>query len=265
MLDLNFLYRFFKLFSLSFLFFFLPAQAQIFKNDYVSFEIPDSWDCKPFGTNWVCHDEIQKNKVEALITSTAKIAGPLDTREQYLNYLKNEKTWFTNKKETVISEKVTEPKEVFLNKYPWVDSIHKNSEVKSYISRYVGTVCCKGSSSQLGILIVLSAHKDHYSKYSPIFIKAINSLKVLDIENAIAKVRANEAMNQSANMNDYIGGLLEGEDSLIDEDMFGSGLFSPSNLAMLFIALIALSAFFLIRKKRKGKGKIRKKGRRRKK
>lgn len=254
--------EFLKLFGFILVLFWQPLQAKTFKNSYVSFEIPDNWKCKPFGTNWICHDELQEKKAEALISSTAKIAGPLDTRAQYLDYLKQEKTWLTNKQETVTSEKVTEAKEVFLNKYPWVDSIHKNSEVKSYISRYAGTVCCKGSSSQLGILIVLSAHEDHFTKYSPIFLKAVNSLKVLDIEKAIIKVRANEAMNRSDNMGDYIEGLVAGEESLMDEEGSGFLGLKPANLALLIIGLIALSLFFLIRKKRKGKGKKRRRRKR---
>lgn len=201
--------------------------------------------------------------MEALITSTAKIAGSLDTREQYLNYLKREKTWYTNKKEQISSKKLTEAKEVFLNKYPWVDGVHKNSEVKSYISRYVGTVCCKDSSSQLGILIVLSAHEDHYTKYSPIFIKAINSLRVLDIEKAVVKVRTHEAMNRSDDMTDYIGEILGEEKPLIDEDSFLGLNLSPTSLALLIMGLIALSFLLLLRKKRKGKKK-RKRGRRKK-
>ena len=201
--------------------------------------------------------------MEALITSTAKIAGSLDTREQYLNYLKKEKPWFTNKTEQVISEKLTEAKEVFIHKYPWVDAIHKNSEVKSYISRYVGTVCCKDSSSQLGILIVLSAHKDHYSKYSPVFIKAINSLKVLDIEKAIPKVRANEAMNGAGNMTDYLDGLLNSEpEPLMEENSFFGLKPSPTNLGLLAVGLIALSVLLLKRRRKKSKGKRSRKRRR---
>ena len=236
--------------------FFLPVQAKIFKNSYVQFEVPDTWKCTPFGTNWVCHDNFQPTEVEALITSTAKIASSLDTREQYLNYLKQEKTWFTNKKEQITSKKLTEAKEVFIHKYPWVDGIHKNSEVKSYISRYVGTVCCKDSSSQLGILIVLSAHEDHYKKYSAIFIKTINSLKVLDIEKAIPKVRASEAMNGAGDMTDYVEGLFDNshEPPMDEEGFFGLKL-SPTNLGLLALGLLALLVLFLKRKRKKGKQK----------
>ena len=260
----NFLKSFWKLSQLVFISVFLSQSlhAQLFKNSYVSFEIPDTWKCKPFGTNWVCHDALQEKKVEALITSTAKIAGSLDTREQYLNYLKQEKTWYTNKKEQITSKKLTEAKEAFINKYPWVDSIHKNSEVKSYISRYVGTVCCKDSSSKLGILIVLSAHEDHYTKYSSLFIKAINSLKVLDIGKAIVKVRASEAMNEANDMAGYIDSLLTEEEPLMDKEGFLGLNLSSESMALLILGLIALSTLFLLRRKKRKK---KRKHRRRKK
>lgn len=256
---LNFPKKFQKLSQLAFGFFLLcqPLSAQIFKNSYVSFEIPDSWKCAPFGTNWVCHDNLQKKSVEALITSTAKIASSLDTREQYLNYLKQEKTWKTNQKEQITSKKLTEAKEVFINKYPWVDGIHKNSEVKSYISRYVGTVCCEDSSSKLGILIVLSAHEEHYTKYSPIFIKAINSLKVLDIENAIVKVRAEEARSNAEDMSDYIGEITDNEEGIDAQDSPGLNL-SPLNISLMTVGLLALAYFFLLRKKKSRRHRKRK-------
>ena len=254
----DFLKSFWRLSWLTFIsmLFYQPLKAQVFKNSYVSFEIPDNWKCKPFGTNWVCHDALQERKVEALITSTAKIASSLDTREQYINYLKQEKAWYTSSKELVTSKKLTEAKEAFINKYPWVDSTHKNSEVKSYISRYMGTVCCEDSSSKLGILIVLSAHEDHYTKYSPIFIKAINSLRVLDIEKAIVKVRAHEAMNETAGMTDYIDSLLDGEEALMDEEAGFLGLkLNSGNMVLLTLGLIALSAFLLLRRKKRKKKK----------
>jgi len=73
----------------------LFSQAKLFKSSYVSFEVPETWVCKAFEQNWVCHDKYQEKKVEALITLTAKIAGDFDKNDNYLNYLKQEKTWVT--------------------------------------------------------------------------------------------------------------------------------------------------------------------------
>ena len=93
------------LFYISFLVFF-PAHAKLFQNTYVSFEVPETWECKAFGTDWVCHSKLQEKKVEALITSTAKIAGLNDTLDQYQTYLQKEKTWLSIKKKKSLLKKL---------------------------------------------------------------------------------------------------------------------------------------------------------------
>ena len=250
-----------KNFLILFCFFSIQAQAKLFKNSYVSFELPeDTWECKAFGTDWVCHSKLRGNNVEALITSTAKIAGPSDTIDDYHSYLQQPKSWSNIRKEQITSEKIGETKKAFINKFLWVDSIHKNSEIKSYISRYVATVCCDNTSSKLGILVVLSAHQDHYTKYSAGFVKTVNSLRVMDIEAAIAKVRASQAAGSGAGMSSYMDSLFADES---EADLGGSGqgeIFGLSPMEFGGLALAALTglAYFFI-KKRKGK----KSGRRR--
>ena len=252
------------LFLLNFFFFFSPVQAKLFQNTYISFDIPETWECKAFGTDWVCHSKFQEKKVEALITSTAKIAGPNDTLNGYLAYLQQPKTWSNINKEQITSKKMAPAKKVFINKFPWVDSIHKNSEVKSYISRYAGTVCCKNSSSKLGILVVLSAHQDHYTKYSGAFVKTINSLRVLDIEKAIPAIRAAQAMASGEGMSSYLEGLFE-DDSQADLEGASShnkilGL-KPIELALLALVFLVLLAYWIIKKRKSRKSRKSKKSR----
>lgn len=251
---------FFIIFGLFFPFF--TTQAKLFQSDYLSFEIPETWTCKAFKQNWVCHDKYQNKKVEALITVTAKIAGTFDTKDNYLQYLQREKTWNYKGQEQIISKKLGEPKYIYPNKFPWVESTHLNSEIKSYISRYAGTVCCEKRPQQLGILVVLSAHENLWSKYAPIFIKAINSLRVLDIEKAISKVRAADSKQAGNEMASYINELFkEDSEKAGREDSFSS-LSSPFNLALLGIGLLALLALFILKKKARAK-KLKRKLRRR--
>ena len=241
----------------------LTSQSKLFdKSSYLNFEIPDTWDCKAFEQNWVCHDKYQNKKMEALITVTAKIAGDFDKTENYLNYLKQEKTWVTQTGEEVVSQIVgNEAKYIHPNRFPWVEATHLNSEIESYISRYAGTVCCEDSSSQLGMLVVLSAHQDLWSKYSDIFLKTINSLKIKNIEEAISKVRASESAKATNQMGAYIDGLFQ-EDSA-QSNSNSSFLDDPLNLFLLGVILLALLAFYII-KKRKSKKKKRRLKRRKK-
>ena len=249
-----------KIFFFSLVFFAFQAQAKLFQNTYVSFEIPESWECKAFGTDWVCHSQLKGKNVEALITSTAKIAGSNDNLGEYKTYLQNPKSWFSMKKEQIVSEKLKEPKKAFINKFPWIDSIHKNSEIKSYISRYVVTVCCQNTSSKLGILVVLSAHQDHYAKYSADFINTVNSLRVMDIEKAISKVRASQSAGAEG-MSSYMDSLFA-DDSEAEglEGTSSGGLLGLSPLQFGSLALLGLGglAYFIIKR---GKGKRRRRRR----
>lgn len=245
-----------------------PAQAKLFKNSYISFELPNNWVCKAFGTDWVCQNKAQKKRLEALITSTAKIAGRYDTLNQYLNYLQQPKIWQTPRGEKITSKKISPARRIFINKFPWVVSIHKNSEVKSYTTRYAGTVCCDNTSTKLGILIVLSAHNKHYTKYSSDFVKTVNSLKVMDIEKAIAKVKASQM--EGAGMAGYLEGLFnEGAEADLD-DMPGAGgqkgLFglTPTQLGLGGLVLfVMLLLYLIIRKKKSKKGSLQSSRRRR--
>ena len=250
------------LFSLAALLHF-ASQAKTFENSYISFEIPETWECKAFGTDWVCHSKFQEKKVEALITSTAKIAGANDTLSAYQAYLQQTKTWSNLKKEQITSAKISPARKVFIKKFPWIDSIHKNSEIKSYISRYAGTVCCPESSSKLGILVVLSAHQDHYTKYSGIFIKTVKSLRVMDIEKAIPKIRAAQAAGESG-MTDYLEGLFEDEGSQADLRAGEGKIFglAPLELGGIASAGLAFLSYFIIkrRKGRRRKRRSRRKG-----
>ncbi len=257
-----------KLFFLSVISFIMgfPAQAKLFQNTYVSFEIPANWECKAFGTDWVCHSKLQEKRIEALITSTAKIAGPNDTRAQYLDYLKQPKTWSNRKREQITSKKITDAKDVFINKFPWVDGIHKNSEIKSYISRYVGTVCCDNSSSKLGILVVLSAHEKHYTTYSKEFIKTVKSLRVMDIEKAISKVRAAQATGSGADMASYLEGIFDESEADLEAGDGGKllGLDMTQWGSLGLVALTGL-VYFIIKKRKRKRRKSRKTRSRRKK
>ena len=117
---------------LAFVFLLTPSisQSKLFnKSSYVSFELPETWDCKAFEQNWVCHDRYQEKKVEALITLTAKIAGDFDKTDNYLTYLKQEKTWVTQTGEEITSKKMgSDAKYIYPNKFPWVEATHLNSE-----------------------------------------------------------------------------------------------------------------------------------------
>ena len=72
------------------------VEAKVFRNSYLSFELPDKWDCYLENTAWVCRYAISKNCLgpnsstptceeqrkkarEAIIILAAKEVGPKDS------------------------------------------------------------------------------------------------------------------------------------------------------------------------------------------
>lgn len=149
------------------------AQAKLFKNSYVSFELPPNWNCKQEGFEHICINNFSKKQKEAIIILTAKKRGPQDSLQGYEAHLKKARN-MTNYKNVPYVSKVKAVRKRKISGVDWIDALQLGSEVQTYYTRYAATV-----KDSLGILVSFSAHKDHYSKYSSDFIKAIQSLKVI--------------------------------------------------------------------------------------
>lgn len=162
-------------FFLVFFFHFL-VQAKLFQNAYVSFQLPDNWGCELDGTEWVCVDKFSKKykeKKEAVIILTAKEKGPSDSLQVYESHLKTPRK-LKNSQGKKYSSQIKIVKQRKISNQLWVDGLHLGSEVQNYYTRYLATV--KG---QISMLVTFTAHKEHYSKYSGDFIRAIQSLRVI--------------------------------------------------------------------------------------
>lgn len=150
------------------------ADAKLFKNVYVSFELPDAWDCALEGTEWVCRNNKNPQAArEAIIILTAKEAGPVDNANAYFAHLSAVRT-LTGANGTPSQSKILQVKTRVISNHPWVDAMHLGSEISNYYSRYLAT-----TKDALGILVTLSAHRLHYKKYANDFYRAVESLKVL--------------------------------------------------------------------------------------
>lgn len=245
-------------------FFLLPAQAKIFNNNYVSFDMPENWKCKSFGTDWVCHSTLSQKKKEAMIILTAKQAGVLDNFQQYKNFLSTPRN-NVNVNKKLFTSKVLHSRQVFINNQPWVDGFHKGSEVPSYYTRYLVTVCCDNSQTKLAILVTYSGHKDHYTKYATSFLKSIKSLRVINSKN-FGKIKGLGSGESIGNVAGYMEGLIEGD--LEDEDITkDDSSFSIVQQGIpLGLGALAVITFLIIRrrkskKKKKNKSKKRKRSR----
>lgn len=158
------------------------AQAKVFRNAYISFEMPETWKCNLEQTEWVCRSEQNKESKEAIIILTAKEVGPTDSFPLYQAHL--DAPIKISSKAGAISESkpVYKSKMVQVNDQTWIDSLHLGSEVPNYFTRYLATI-----KDKIAILVTFSAHKQFYTKYSQDFFKAVMSLRVIASKNLLAR------------------------------------------------------------------------------
>lgn len=166
------------------LFLTLPAQAKTFSNAYISFNMPDTWNCILEQTEWVCRSTRPEENKEAIIILTAKEVGPTDTYANYRQHLSTPLTAQARTGQASTSQIIYAPKDLKIANQDWLDGLHLGSEVPNYYTRYVATI----KDNKISILVTFSAHKNFYSKYSQMFFDAINSLKVTAVSDLLGKM-----------------------------------------------------------------------------
>jgi len=233
-----------KLILLTFVFLLSPlAQAKLFRNAYVQFDLPPQWDCQMEGTEWVCSSKNKVDSKESIIILTAKEAGPQDTFSAYELFLKTPKVLkaSSGKDTKSVIKSVRQRK---INDHPWVDALHLGSEIPGYYTRYLATV-----KDKLAILVTLSAHQKFYTKYSNDYFKAVESLRVV----ASKELFSPKDLPPVRGAQEAIGGAIN---PVIPppEDAPGSGGDSePSSSDAIFIGLgiilLAVAGYALLKRK----------------
>lgn len=149
------------------------AHAKTFQNSYVSFEVPDNWSCLQEGVAWTCTPTTPAESREAVIVLAAKVAGPEDNLVNFATYLKEPKKIKTHVG-TPMPSQVMYAQQRALGGHTWVQAQHLGSEIQEFYTLYLATV-----KDQLAILVSFSAEKTRYSKYNPVFDRAIKTLKIV--------------------------------------------------------------------------------------
>ena len=149
------------------------AEARTFKNAYITFEMQDNWKCNLETTEWVCRAEDPQEAKEAVIILTAKEKGPTDSFPQYEGHLNTSINTMTRTGIALTSAVKYKARNQKINDQPWLDSLHQDSEVQNYFTRYMATI-----KDEIAILVTFSAHNKLYSKHSSNFEKTIQSLRV---------------------------------------------------------------------------------------
>lgn len=220
------------------------ASAKVFRNAYISFEMPDAWRCNLEQTEWVCRSENSTESKEAIIILTAKEVGPTDAFNLYEAHLNTPMTLTMKSGETSQSQVQYKAKTMKITDQNWIDSLHLNSEVPNYYTRYVATI-----KDRIAILVTFSAHKDFYTKYSADFFKGIQSLQVIASKNLLARPDTGPLRPGSETLGSSIG-------SAMPADMQGAELIrkkkgGDNTLIYGLILVIAAIGIYLFLKRRR--------------
>lgn len=221
------------------------SYAKVFRNAYISFEMPDSWNCKLEQTEWVCRSEQSVQAKEAVIILTAKEVGPTDSFPLYDAHLKAPMPAPSKSGENLISKVQYPPKNVNINDQPWIDGLHAGSEVKNYYTRYLATI-----KDKIAILVTFSAHQNHYAKYAQDFFKTIQSLRVIATKELFANRDLGPLRPGSETLGAGIAAAMPGEIANNEEgNTNGSGLFGPGSDMMIggAILLLAIGGYIFTR------------------
>ncbi|MCB0361815.1 MAG: hypothetical protein KDD35_03800 [Bdellovibrionales bacterium] len=224
----------------------IPAQAKLFRNAYISFELPPKWKCALEATDWICVSEFFQKKRDAMIILTAKEAGPSDSLQAYEALLKASRT-IPDALGKPVSSQVIGVKNRVINSSMWIDGMHLASEAPSYYTRYVGTI-----KSNIAILVTFSAHKRHYTKYSSDFAKAIQSLQVVASKSMLSNKPLAATRGSNETFGAPIGQVLPTDlgDSLPPEAS-GSGKAGSSLIGIFILAAVLAYYLLFVRKKKR--------------
>lgn len=223
------------------------AQAKVFRNAYIAFEMPETWKCNLEQTEWVCRSEQTKESKEAIIILTAKEVGPTDTFALYESHLNAPITVNSRVGGPSTSKVVYKAKSVQINDQAWIDSLHLGSEVPNYFTRYLATI-----KDKIAILVTFSAHKQFYTKYSQDFFKAVMSLRVIASKNLLAKPDLGTIRPGSETLGAPIGSAMPA-DMMQGEEMEGGSGKNKNMLLAGALILAALGAYIFMKSRKKKK------------
>ncbi len=167
------------------------AFALKFSNQFVEFELPTKWNCALEGAEWVCQSTNEEKKKDAIIVLAAKLKGEQDTLDQYQEFLSKARN-FTAPNNKPVSSKPKYAKVVQLNNHPWVDSIHLESELPGFYTRYIATI-----KQDIAVLVTYSIYQTKYQEYLPEFETMVKSMKVFRKAGGVNTNLAQSIFNQA--------------------------------------------------------------------
>lgn len=224
------------------------AHAAKFANQFVEFELPAQWQCNLEGAEWVCQSTNEQKKRDAIIVLAAKLKGDQDSLDQYLAYLKGAKSYNSVQGKPIKSDPKY-AKTVNLNNHAWVDSLHMESEIPGFYTRYLATV-----KQDIGVLVTYSINKDKYTQYLQDFENMVQTLKVFRKAGGINAAPANSNLFQNTTIPQSMT-----ETSVFPQAAPEGGSDAPKKpkqeddtMLWILIGAAAIGGFLFLKKKRAG-------------
>ena len=219
------------------------AWAGKFANQFTEFELPPQWTCNLEGAEWVCQNADENKKRDAIIVLAAKLKGDQDSLDQYLACLKAVKSYTSIQGKPIKSEVQFAQLKNF-NGQGWVESLHLDSEIPGFYTRYLATV-----KEDIGVLITFSVNKAKYKDYLKDFDSLTATLKVFRKQGGLNQNPATTPIGQIVT---------------IPAEMQQGSVFTPvtgsdepkkrksSDNSLLYILVGAAVVGFILMKKRRG-------------
>jgi len=148
------------------------SSAKTWKNNYVSFDLPEKWGCTQEGFAWVCSPKSKKNEKEAVIVMSAKVRAPEDNLENMLHFLSQPKK--IDKDGKITFSKISYARKTKINGTEWADALHASSEVRDFMTRYLAT-----TKDDLAMVVSFTVREDVLDKYSEEFMASIRSIHAI--------------------------------------------------------------------------------------
>lgn len=213
--------------------------AAQFESAFMRMEIPDGWTCQLQAGQYLCQDEKYKAKNYAVLVVTAKQSSKEDTLASYKTFLSRPMQKVTSDFKELKSD-VVKVSQSSRGGIEWIESVHKNSEAKGFITRYLAT-----THDGLSVLVSLSAHEKYFATFDQLFAKSWDTIRLLKIN---AK-KAGVADRSAQLLNDQDPGSLDAGATSGTGALFVQRNSKPI-LGFAFLAVAALFGFIIYRRKR---------------
>jgi len=148
-------------------------QAKPVVNNFIEMNVPDDWNCAPYGEQWTCMPMDPAKAREAIIVFSFAEQSPSDSMTLFYDYLNGSMTMTdpASKKTEKSVPKNMQYKDI--QGQTWVDSLHLSQAVPNYYTRYLATIK-EGRS----VLVSVTVDKSKYNLYMATLYKVIESLRL---------------------------------------------------------------------------------------